>query len=125
MCWRSRAGRSRGTLRGSSVEPTADFSVSVNYEARDQVVVLAGEVDMATAPQFAAAVAALGGPDTRLVFDLTSVTFMDSSGLGVIATTRRRLGQDGGTVCVRGTSPFVRQTIKISGLDQCEILDVT
>ena len=107
------------------MERTADFSVSVKCEAAEHVVVVAGEVDMATAPEVAAAVDTLGGPDTRLVFDLTSVTFMDSSGLSVIARTLLRLRQAGGTVCVRGTSPFVRQTIKISGLDQCEILDVT
>jgi anti-anti-sigma factor len=112
-------------MKERSVGPTADFSVAVSYEAGDHVVVLSGEVDMATAPEFAAAVDTLGGRDARLVFDLTSVTFMDSSGLGVIAATLLRLRQDGGTACVRGTSPFVRQTIKISGLDQCEILDVT
>jgi anti-sigma B factor antagonist len=103
---------------------TADFSVAVSFEAGEHVVMVAGEVDMATAPELAAVVRRLGGPDARLVFDLSSVTFMDSSGLGVIATTLRRLSEDGGTACVRGTSQFVLQTIKISGLDQCGILEV-
>jgi anti-sigma B factor antagonist len=103
---------------------TADFSVAVSFEAGDHVVMVAGEVDMATAPELAAVVRSLGGPDARLVFDLSSVTFMDSSGLSVIATTLHRLRHGGGSACVRGTSPFVRQTIKISGLDQCDILEV-
>jgi len=106
------------------VGQTADFSVAVAFEGGEHVVMVAGEVDMATAPEFAAAVGTLGGPGARLVFDLSSVTFMDSSGLNVIATTLLRLREQGGRACVRGPSALVRQTIKISGLDQCDILDV-
>jgi len=106
------------------VERTADFSVAITQEAADHVVIVAGDVDMATAPEFAAAVSTVGGPGARVVFDLSSVTFMDSSGLSVIATTLLRLRQDGGTACVRGTSPWLRQTIRITGLDQCHDLEV-
>src|SRR6059058_5938569 len=106
--------RNRGNAaRGCLVEPSAEFSVSVSCEGADRVVMLAGEVDMATAPQFAAAVASLCTSDARLVFDLRAVTFMDSSGLSVIATSLARLGPDGGTACVRGASPLIRRTIEI------------
>jgi len=106
------------------VEPIAGFSVVVSCEDGDRVVMLAGEVDMATAPQFAAAVASLCIVDARLVFDLTGVTFMDSSGLSVIAASLARLGHDGATACVRGASPLIRRTIQISGLDQSGLLEI-
>jgi len=106
------------------VEPIAGFSVSVSREDGDRVVMLAGEIDMATAPEFAAAVASLCTSDSRLVFDLTAVTFMDSSGLSVIATSLARLGHDGATACVRGASPLIRRTIEISGLDKSGLLEV-
>src|SRR4051812_46831827 len=109
------ARHSRGNAaRGSLVQPIAGFSVSVSCEGADRVVMLAGEVDMATAPEFAAAVASLCTSDARVVFDLTSVTFMDSSGLSVIAASLARFGPDGGTACVRGASPMIRRTIQIS-----------
>ena len=85
---------------------------------------LTGEVDMATAPEFAAAVASLCTTHGRLVFDLTAVTFMDSSGLSVIATSLARLGPDSLPTCVRGASPMIRRTIEISGLDQSGLLEM-
>jgi anti-sigma B factor antagonist len=45
---------------------------------------LIGEVDLATAPQLREALAELG--TSEAVLDLSELTFMDSSGLGVLLT---------------------------------------
>ncbi len=88
-------------------------------ESDGEVVLrLCGDIDMLSAPNFASAALRLGGADTRIVFDMAGVTFMDSAGLSVLAGTMRRLERTGGSLCLRGVSRQVRQILRISGLDQ-------
>jgi anti-anti-sigma factor len=88
-------------------------------EADGEVVLrLAGEIDMLSAPNFAAAAIGLGTNGKRVVFDLAGVTFMDSAGLSVLAGTLRRLDRIGGSLCLRNVPKQVRQILAISALDQ-------
>jgi anti-anti-sigma factor len=82
------------------------------------VLSLFGQIDMLSAPNFAAAAIGVGGSDARVVFDMAGVTFMDSAGLSVVAGTMRRLERSGGSLCLRDVSRQVRQILRISGLDQ-------
>ncbi len=97
---------------------TDRLRVVVNYVDGEAVLVVVGEVDAATAPTLRAAVAAIGAFDVRVVFDLAEVTFMDSSGLSVIAETLLRLRHSSGSsLGVRNPSAFVRQLLVIAGID--------
>lgn len=88
-------------------------------EADGEVILrVAGEIDMLSAPNFAAAAIGLGGNGKRVVFDLAGVTFMDSAGLSVLAGTMRRLDRIGGSLSLRNVPRQVRQILKISALDQ-------
>ncbi|PWJ54941.1 anti-sigma B factor antagonist [Quadrisphaera granulorum] len=51
-----------------------------------------------------------------LVLDLSGVTFIDSSGLGVLVGTHRRARTDGVTVRLAGGSEQVRRLLTITGL---------
>ena len=75
------------------------------------VVVLTGELDMATSSRLRACLAVQDGP---LVVDLADVTFLDSSALAVFNETQLRLG---GTLRLRDPSPFVRRVLAIAALD--------
>ena len=83
----------------------------------EEILRLAGDIDMLSAPNFAAAAIGLGGNGKRVVFDLAAVTFMDSAGLSVLAGTMRRLDRVGGSLCLRNVPRSVRQILKISALD--------
>jgi hypothetical protein len=50
---------------------------------------VAGEIDLATSPQFAAALARAPTPDATSVLDLSAVTFMDTQGLHALVTAQR------------------------------------
>ena len=60
-----------------------DFQVSVDRTAGCRVVTVAGELDVATAPQLASALAeaASAGGDDAFVVNLLPTTFIDSTGL--------------------------------------------
>lgn len=58
------------------------------------VVVLAGEIDLASAPALKAVLAELSDLEfTQFVLDLSAVAHMDSTGLGVLVGFQNRLGQ--------------------------------
>ena len=56
-------------------------------------------------------------PD-RVVVDLHDVTFMDSSGLSVLAGLAKRQLPRGGSVAVRNAPPQVAKIMTISGLNR-------
>lgn len=51
-----------------------------------------------------------------MVFDLRKVSFIDSSGLGVLVATRKQLGHSPGAVTIVTTQPAVLQSLEITGL---------
>lgn len=86
------------------------------------VVVLAGQLDLATAAIAQRAVAlatgegtlgANGGQAADVVFDMTDLTFMDSTGLTVLLTAVHR----GHAVRLRRPTSLVRRVIGITGLE--------
>jgi anti-anti-sigma factor len=72
------------------------FDVHTHHIGDTDVVAPSGEVDLATAHRLAAALAASaerGAP--RVVLDLRRVTFVDSSGIGVIVKFKRFFAVEG------------------------------
>ena len=58
----------------------------------------------------------------NLYFDFTKVSFIDSSGLGVILGRYRELAPRGGRIHISGVNHQVYQVLKLSGLTK--IIDV-
>jgi len=52
----------------------------------------------------------------RLVFDLSGVTFMDSSGIGVILGRYKKLASHGGSICVINAQKGVERVLRMSGV---------
>ena len=71
-----------------------------------ELLAVAGELDIATAPRMLAALnEAVVDLERPLVVDLSSVGFMDSTGLALLINTHRRVkrrGQGFAIVCPRG-----------------------
>ena len=83
-------------------------------------VQIEGELDHCSADRVRATLDALiADPHVkRLVIDLEKLTFMDSSGIGVMLGRYRQLARRGGTLAVRGASPQVDRIFRMSGLYQ-------
>jgi anti-sigma B factor antagonist len=93
-------------------------SVHTETEDASPVVVVTGEIDMATAPMLAheltAAIQKGHGP---VVLDLDDVTFFDSSGLRVAIVAHRDLGEKGRRLAVVcDPEGHVQRTFALAGL---------
>jgi anti-sigma B factor antagonist len=83
------------------------------------IVALTGEVDIYTAPRFKECMLELldSGLD-KLVVDLTDVTFIDSTALGVLIGGVRRVNTVGGAMALVVTNRAVERVLAITGLDR-------
>jgi anti-sigma B factor antagonist len=96
----------------------AAFGFSISDATDPPVLTVRGEVDLASAPKLAAAMTELmDRGHTRVAVDLGSVEFIDSSGLGVLVGSLRRLRDDGGDLVLRAASPPVTRILELTGLD--------
>jgi anti-sigma B factor antagonist len=94
------------------------LTVEVCQEPGHVLVTVAGEIDIATVPQLRERLAAAAASGRPLIVDLDRVTFIDASGLGVLASAARRAAAHGASlhaVCARHQ---VQRLFTITGLDR-------
>ncbi|RJQ28779.1 MAG: anti-sigma F factor antagonist [Peptococcaceae bacterium] len=79
-----------------------------------------GELDLGMAEDFRNTLDAVLDREAvkNLIFDLSRVTFIDSSGLGVMLGRYKRIARANGRVAVIGPQPQVRRILELSGLFQ-------
>ena len=97
------------------------FRVESVRNERHAVVLVAGDLDAATAPRLHAELAQLAADGIdRIVLDLRRMTFVDSFGLGVIVNAKKRLSRHGNSLClVAGDEQrTLRRVLEITGLDK-------
>ncbi len=83
------------------------------------VIELTGEVDLYTAPRFKDDLLALIDEGVvRIVIDLSQVTFIDSTALGVIIGGVKRLHEHDGRLALVASSRPVERILDITGLDR-------
>jgi anti-sigma B factor antagonist len=101
------------------------FYIGDNFEEDDSsdgdlaVLVMGGELDYEVSPQMRARlVGAIKAGRRRLVLDLSDVTFIDSTAIGVLAGTVVKLDEaGGGSLAVVCANEKVVQIFEITGLD--------
>jgi anti-sigma B factor antagonist len=96
-------------------------ALQVAVEELEGIPVLraAGELDLATIPDLRAVFNEITDRQPRaLVFDFGGITYLDSSGLGILVSAKRRLGAYGGEVTVISDASCVLKALQLSGLDQ-------
>ena len=78
------------------------------------VVVLVGDVDVSNVDSVRSEVdRAIAGGCSSVIFDLSAVSFLDSSALALFAQTTLRVPQ----VTLRGASALIQRVIASTGLD--------
>ncbi|MBP3400987.1 MAG: anti-sigma factor antagonist [Selenomonadales bacterium] len=84
------------------------------------VVVLEGELDLNSAEGYRDAIddAIMRWDAMYLVFDLSNVTFIDSSGLGMMLGRYKKIEQKGGRSAMYGICPRLSRMIEVSGLQK-------
>jgi anti-anti-sigma factor len=103
-----------------AISPNGD--VGAFFDGDETVVQLAGEVDLALAEglEFVADQAIERGSPVRI--DVSALTFLDSTALGLFAKLAASEHRVGRRLCVVGASRLVRDTFDCAGLSA--ILDI-
>lgn len=68
--------------------------------------------------------AQMAGQPTRLLLDMTGVSFVDSTGLGVLVSLLKMMGQQG-RVAVAGAQPVVQRLFEMTQLNRLFLLHPT
>jgi anti-sigma B factor antagonist len=82
------------------------------------VLLLLGELDLAVGAELQRYVIDLLPADepSALAIDLSEVTFIDSTVIGILAMADKRAGRNGGHVAILGASERVRRVLQMTGL---------
>ena len=83
------------------------------------VIQAEGEVDLGSVDSLrAAASEVVRRRPGAVIFDFRKVTYIDSSGLGILVATRKQLGNTPESVVVVTDQPAVLESLRITGLDR-------
>ncbi len=98
----------------------AEFALSEESLGEGRhVVAVRGEIDLFTAPELKQKLTdAIEGGKTRIVVDLSDTTFLDSTALGVLIGTVKRLRAVDGQLAIVNVEANIGKTFEITGLDQ-------
>jgi anti-sigma B factor antagonist len=100
---------------------TSDPSLGLSARTSSGITVakLVGELDIASAPALREELLSLlRHGSSRLVIDLSKVSFCDASGLAVLVSTGRRARLLGGFLRLAAVSPQVSRVLRITGLQR-------
>ncbi len=82
-------------------------------------VAVAGELDLATAPDLLNRVSDLiEGGHHRVVLDLRELTFCDSAGLSVLARISKKVAQFDGALALARPTQIVRSVLELTGMTE-------
>jgi anti-sigma B factor antagonist len=95
-----------------NTEPEA-FSITRNTHGANEIVALAGELDMANAPMVAETLDALADTARPVIVDLSELDFIDSSGIHAIVCPRPQ--QTVVLVCPPGN---IQRVLSVTRLDR-------
>jgi anti-sigma B factor antagonist len=99
---------------------TPQFEVAVHNGATFHacVLVVAGELDLASADRLHAKLVEQRRLGRRFVrVDLSDVTFIDATALGVLVDAHHLFLKARGTLVLTGTGPRIQRLLRITGLD--------
>lgn len=93
------------------------FRVAVQRDGAAAVVVVSGELDLASGPELESELDRLTAPETRLVvIDLRQLDFMDSTGLSIIVRAHQRMAEAGCEVGLVKGSQQVQRLLDLTGV---------
>lgn len=94
--------------------------INLNTKKNILIVSLSGELDHHTAKEVKNSIEeVIKNKDIKnLIFDFSSLDFMDSSGIGVIVGRYKLIHSLGGRVAIFGAKSNIRKLLSMSGIDK-------
>lgn len=92
------------------------FNVAVRADEDVTVVDVRGDLDCYTAPKLRAVLLDLADGPRKVVLDVGSSDFIDSTGLGVLVGGLKRFRQQGGDMVVRSPNAMTARLFEVTGV---------
>jgi anti-sigma B factor antagonist len=90
------------------------------------ILTVEGELDLFSSPEFKQRLLRLIDAGARhVIVDLSATSFVDSTVLGVLISSHRRLGLRGGRLVVAATHPSIRRVLDLTGVSELLVLAAT
>jgi anti-anti-sigma factor len=93
------------------------LEVSAVVSEKTAIVHVAGELDLATAPELENVLHGLERECARIVLDLSHLRFIDSTGLRLAVIEHHRATMDGFEFAIAGANGPVLEVLRLTGLD--------
>jgi anti-sigma B factor antagonist len=94
-----------------------DLSININVTEGQTIVSVSGEIDVYTAPKLKEKIFPISEKEEmNLIVDLSGVTYMDSTGLGVIVGVFKSVRKHNGILQLTGLSTRLSKLFRITGL---------
>ena len=98
------------------------LDIEVHRSDDHALVVLVGELDTATAGKLYEKLAEIAADGVRHVaLNLAKLAFIDSTGLSVLVSERKRVASMGGELTLISTRPPIRRLLELTGLGDTSI----
>ena len=96
------------------------MEVEISYQGMYLIIGLSGELDQHMADQMRSQIdhGLLKEGIQSIIFDFTEVSFMDSSGIGMLLNRYKQVKRLGGNLYLTGCSKGILRIIKLSGLEK-------
>lgn len=91
--------------------------IDINVERSGSVTIveLQGELDSNSAAEAQEQILPLAGPNSKILLDLSKITYMSSAGLRTLLLLYRKISENAGRIVVAGLSDEVRDIMAITG----------
>lgn len=94
-----------------------ELAVEQSDHGEITVLALSGELDLGTVPGLRERLLEAVRTHRSVVLDMAELSFLDSTGLGLLVSAVKRLAARQGTLVVAAPSVPVRRLLEMSGLD--------
>jgi anti-sigma B factor antagonist len=96
-----------------------ELNVSSRSADDHTIVIVAGEIDLYTAPRLHRELVDVLADDrpARVIVDMSGVVFCDSTGMNVLLSSLRRAKERGGQLELAAPRAAVRKILQVTGLD--------
>lgn len=96
------------------------MNIDIKSENGSAIAKLSGEIDHHNAKELRTQLDKfiISAQPPELVMDFKNITFMDSSGIGLIMGRSKLMKECGGRLEVRNSQPYIKRILKLSGIER-------
>jgi anti-anti-sigma factor len=95
-----------------------ELTVTVRPERGVVIAEVTGDIDMSTVARLRERLFEVADSGQPLIIDLNRISFIDSTGLGVLIAAARRAGLHGGSLHAVCSRPQTRKLLWLTGVDR-------